>query len=392
MKTFREAFIRRYGNRRVELVRVLDPETGIGLEGSVEGYWTDPVPWIDDLEWGRPAPAGVAVENRANPWLGARLFELVRNQQLYLTLESSDLQHLGIHEGSWPAQMTALVELFGAAGGADADIHIVHGSSGNPAFLLGRFGFADPGITRQWIGQLIEDECTEFPDVIFAEVVHLPEDRTGNVLQRPAFLAYEIPYLARSPKDLSCQIPVTDLLISVENQKVVLWSASREKRVRPCMTNAYNHQLGSLAVYKFLHRIRFEEAEMDYKPDWGNALNDAPFIPGIRFKNMVLSSPVWLVTCEDIAGWIHAETNESDLAALAEWRSERQMPEEMLWMESDQELYVNWTNHNLVMALWDVIKSRKQARFRPFFFTGTTPVESPAGYHANQFVFCFKKS
>ena len=392
MKTFREAFIKRYGNRRVELVRVLDPETGIGLEGSVEGYWTDPVPWIDDLEWGPPAPAVFAAEDQGNPWLAAKLYELVRNQQLYLTLESSDLQSIGIHEGSWHAQMTALVELSGDTWAGDIEVHFIHGSSGNPAFLLGRFGFADPERTREWIGQLIEDECAEFPDMIFAEVVHLPEDRTGNVLQRPAFLTYEIPYLAGSTKDPAHQIPVSDLLISIENQKIVLWSASLEKPIRPYMTNAYNHQLGNVAIYKFLHRIRFQDPEENYKPDWGNSLFNAPFMPGIRFKNLVLASPVWLVVCKDIARWIHAETNESNLVSLTEWRMERQMPEEMLWIESDQELYVNWTNHNLVMALWDVIKSRKQARYRPFFFTGATPVAGPAGCHANQFVFCFKRS
>ena len=104
------------------------------------------------------------------------------------------------------------IELFEPEIPGELNIHVLLASSGNPAFLLGRFGFADPDATQAWIHQLIEDEKAANPEVVFAEVVHLPEDRTGNILQRPSFLDYEIPYLARSPKPHDQQVPVTDLM------------------------------------------------------------------------------------------------------------------------------------------------------------------------------------
>lgn len=392
LKGFREAFVKRYGDRKVLLVKALDPETGIGLEGSVEGYWTDPVPWIDDLRWG-PAFSSVSTEgNPGNSWLVGKFYEVIRNGQQYLNLESSDLQSIGIHNGNWPAQMTAMVELFEPESSGELNIHLLHGSAGNPSYLLGRFGFADPDSTQEWISQLIDEEKTASPDILFAEVVHLPEDRTGNVLQRPAFLDYEIPYLARSTKHKDQQIPITDLMVAVENQKIVLFSAKSGKKIYPYMTNAYNHQLGNLAIYKFLHRIQLQDPKMGYRPDWGDVIRHAPFTPGIRFKNLILSPPVWLIRCADIAKWIHVEKNELDLPELIAWKNERQMPDEMLWMASDQELYFNWTNRNLVMALWDTIRNFSFVRIRPFYLSKGTPVKSPDGSHANQFVFCYRKS
>lgn len=392
LKGFREAFINRFGERKILLVKALDPETGVGLDGTVDGYWTDPVPWIDDLRWGPSNSPDSNERNPGNSWLTGKFHEIIMQRQLYLLLEPSDLQSIGIHEGYWPAQLTAMVELFESDSSGNLNIHFLHGASGNPAYLLGRFVFADPDTTREWIGELIQEECIAGQDVVFAEVVHLPEDRTGNVLQRPAFLDYEIPYLAGSAKSSDHQIPVTDLLVSVENNQVVLTSATSGLKINPRMTNAYNHQLGNLTIYKFLNRIQLQETGWSFDPDWGDAARHFPYTPGIRFKNLILSPPVWLVRCMEISKWIHIEKGEVDLIELIKWKNEQLMPDEMLWISSDQELYFNWNNPNLIMALWDSISKYQTVRIRPFYLSSGTPVKSADESHANQFVFCFRKS
>jgi len=392
LKGFREAFVKRYGDRKILLVKALDPETGIGLEGSVEGYWTDPVPWVEDLLWGPALHSFPAESNQGNAWLAGKFHEVMQKGQQYLDLESSDLQSIDIHNGSWPLQMTAMVELFEPESSGELNIHLLHGSAGNPAFLLGRFGFADPESTRDWISELMTDVQKVSPDFVCAEVVHLPEDRTGNILQRPSFLDFEIPYLARSTKPADQQIPVTDLLVAVEDLKVVLYSEKSGKRVIPFMTNAYNHQLGNLALFKFLNRIQLQGPDRDFQPDWGDRFRKAPFTPGIRFKNLILLPPVWLILCADIAKWIHPEKGEIDLQELIAWKNERHIPDEVLWMASDQELYFNWTHSNLLLALWDSIRNLTFVRIRPFYLSKGTPVKSPDGSHANQFIFCYRKS
>lgn len=392
LKGFRDAFIKRYGDRKVLLVKALDPETGIGMEGLVEGYWTDPMPWIDDLKWGPTFSSGTAGGDSGNSWLVGKFYDAIRNGQHYLNLETADLQLIGLHNGDWPNQMTAMVELFETETPDEAGIHFLLGGSGNPAYLLGRFGFADPDSTQKWISQLIDDERNAFPDTVFAEIVHLPEDRTGNVLQRPAFLEFEIPYLAQSAKPAEYQIPVTDLLIAVEKHRLVLYSSISGKKIRPYTTNAYNHQLGNLTVYKFLNRFRLQDSDRVFSPDWGNIVNQAPFIPGIRYKNMILSHPVWQIRCEDISKWFHSSKSELDLPEILAWKNSKKMPDEMLWMSHDQELFFNWTNPNLLLSLWDTVSKFNFIRVRPFYLSAGTPVKSQDGSHANQFVFCFRKT
>jgi hypothetical protein len=392
LKGFREAFLKRYGDRKVALVKALDPETGIGLEGSGEGYWTDPVPWLDDLRWGAESVGTEAGTNLGNSWLTSKYIESIREGLAYIDLLSTDLQSIGIHDGNWPTQMTAMVELFEDEGSGEPGIHFLMGSSGNPAYLLGRFAYGDPDITQFWISRLIADEKADYPDALYAEVIHLPEDRTGNVLQRPSFLDYEIPYLAASVKPGDKQILITDLMVAVEDQRIVLYSNASGKQVQPAMTNAYNHQLGNLAVYKFLHRIRVQNHDRGYYPDWGDAVSQGTFIPGIRFKNIILAAPSWLIRCQELTKWIRIESGQVDLDELLAWKNGRQMPDEMLWVMADQELYFSWTSACLVLALWDAIRHRSVVRVRPFYLSQGSPVISPDGWHANQIVLCYKKS
>jgi hypothetical protein len=60
--------------------------------------------------------------------------------------------------------------------------------------MLGRFCHLDEGL-RNNVRQLLEDEQTSHPEVIYAEVVHLPQGRIGNVIARPVLREYEIPFL-----------------------------------------------------------------------------------------------------------------------------------------------------------------------------------------------------
>jgi len=389
LKGFREAFRRRYGDRRVELVKALDPETGIGLEGGHENYWTDPVPWIEDLNWGQRFTQSIPAIPSGNPWLGEKFHEVLARQDLYLGLSSRDLRSLNLHDGHWPAQIWALSELFTDASG-ETCIHLIHGAEGNPSFLLGRFGFADPGATLEWVKEMIRDERKTNPDARFAEVVHLPEDRTGNVLQRPSLYDHEIPYLAHSVKPEPERIPVTDLMVSLAGNRILLTSSSSGRPVEPRMTNAYNHNLGKLSLYKFLHRYQLQGAYPAWRPDWGFAGRNAPFVPGVRYKNLILSAPVWTFRPAELNAWIRPETGEVNLDSLILWKNRRQMPDEMIWMSGDLELYFNWENQALILALWDVIHRLKKIRVRPFY-QSKSPVQGPGGSMANQILFCFKQ-
>src|SRR5262249_26601097 len=83
----------------------------------------------------------------------------------------------------------------------------VTGPSG--ARLLGRFCHADPQLLAR-VAQHLQAEEALVPDAVFAEVVHFPEGRLGNILARPGLRSYEIPYVGRASVPADRQIQVTD--------------------------------------------------------------------------------------------------------------------------------------------------------------------------------------
>ncbi len=390
LEKFREAFIKRYGEREVMLVKVLDPETGIGLEGSVENYWTDPVPWIDDLRWGPGFSTPSVSKESGHTWLVSRLFKTVAAGDLYLDIQQHDIQDLDIHSGIWPDQIWAFVELLDPDSEGRNQVYLSLSSPGHPAAILGRFGFADPANTIDWMNRLIRDETDQNPEKIYAEVVHLPEDRTGNVLQRPSFYEYDIPYLARSEKPAEKQIRVSDILVSVRNDRVVLTSATTGREIVPRMTNAYNHNLGNLPVYKFLHRVQLQENLNAWLPSWGDAARMLSYTPGIRFRNLILLAPSWTFRTTDLEHWISIAKQSVDMESLLKWKESRFMPDEMVWMHGDQDLYFDWRNANLILALWDVIHGFPSVTVRPFY-ARSTPAMGSSGTFANQIVLGYKQ-
>ena len=93
---------------------------------------------------------------------------------------------------------------------------------------------------------ILQREEANQPDCVYAEIVHLPESRIGNILMRPVLRKYEIPYLCGTTLSEEFQIPVTDLLVRIEGDKVVLRSKKLNKQVIPRMTTAHNFSMTTI--------------------------------------------------------------------------------------------------------------------------------------------------
>ncbi len=153
------------------------------------------------------------------------------------------------------------------------------------ARLLGRFCHADPEL-HHWVQQHLRAEEALEPDAIFAEIVHLAEGRLGNVLARPVLREYEIPYLGTAGVPSDRQIAVTDLLVSVQGDRIVLRSARLGLCVIPRLTSAHNFEM-SQGVYSFLGALQAQGTAGSLAWYWG-PLRDAPFLPRVVSGRLVL--------------------------------------------------------------------------------------------------------
>lgn len=97
------------------------------------------------------------------------------------------------------------------------------GGNNSAIDLQGRFAHINKDIFEN-IQLIAKAEEADEPDKIFADIVHLPESRVGNILMRPALHTHQIPYLAKATCKNENAIDINDLMVSVKDGQVILRS------------------------------------------------------------------------------------------------------------------------------------------------------------------------
>src|SRR5579863_2836239 len=254
IKQFCEAFSARYEQALVPLSEALDEQAGVGF-GRTTG--TDGSPLLRGLYL--PERAGKELSSTFSDRHKILLQQVLECARMGKTELELDISSLGADKEDAPdlADTFCVTAALSAASGSalekgEFEIYVHGGVGPSGARLLGRFCHTDPAIQLHVEEHLGQEEAMA-PEAVFAEVVYLPEGRLGNVLCRPVLRNYEIPYLGRSGAQQDRQLPVSDLLVGVENGSIVLYSRRLGRRVIPRLTNAHgfvNPQLSP--VYRFL--------------------------------------------------------------------------------------------------------------------------------------------
>jgi thiopeptide-type bacteriocin biosynthesis protein len=217
--------------------------------------------------------------------------------------------------------------------------------------MLGRFCDLDPALTEQVraiIGQIDQnDEHT-----IYAEVVHLPQDRIVNVVARPVMSEYEIPYLGKGGVPHERQILVSDLMVSLQNNRFVLRSRRLNKQVIPRLTSAHNYGGNNLNIYHFLCSQTWQD-QPGISFDWSPVFRAALYLPRVCINGVVLSLATWRLDKAALAD-LRSALGQGR-AALQAWRNARKMPRFISYDVFDNVLPVDLDNELMVQMLLDEI-------------------------------------
>jgi thiopeptide-type bacteriocin biosynthesis protein len=207
--------------------------------------------------------------------------------------------------------------------------------------LLGRFCHADPELEEQVRAHIRAEEALR-PEVTFAEIVHLPEGRTGNVLHRPVLRDHEIVFLGRSGAPEDGQLLVDDLRVSVRGPRIVLRSHRLGREIAPRLTNAHNFSAPrNLSAYRFLCTLA-HEATAGAMWSWG-ALDSAPYLPRVRIGKTIVALRRWRVRKDELAG-AAAAAGADRFAAVQRLRAARRLPRHVLVADGDNELPIDLDN------------------------------------------------
>ncbi|HYN23174.1 MAG TPA: lantibiotic dehydratase, partial [Thermoanaerobaculia bacterium] len=392
LEDFRNAFRERYGEgREVPLLAALDEESGIGFGRSTQAA-AEASPLLEGLPFrARNEPMTVPWSPREVALLRLLSETLVKDRP-EITLTPEVVDRLAVQERlPLPDAFHAMVTL--AAGSPEAleqgDFRLIfeHAAGPSGAKMLGRFCHADEQIRAGVEAHLAAEEA-HAPEALFAEIVHLPAGRIGNILARPVLRSHEITFLGRSGARPERQIPADDLVVTVIGDRIRVRSKSLGREIVPSLTTAHNTARESLGVYRFLSALRSHGHVGSVQWSWG-PLETAPFLPRVVCGRLVLARARWLILKSDIKPLASANGSERYRRAQ-EWRAEHRMPRFVALVDADNELLLDFHNPLSLDSVIELVKNREQMSFTELYPSPSELcVEGPEGRFFHELVVPF---
>ncbi len=353
LKRFADAFTERYEANEVPLLVALDEESGVGLGQSNRASPEDS-PLLAGLGIGaRALDEGTPLRER-DIFLFGKALAAARSRAPW-NLSDEDLTALKAERPThMPSSFAVFAGLGKDAGGLRMHLHSASGPSA--ANLLGRFCHGDPRLTHLVRDHLRKEEAFD-ADAIFAEIVHLPEGRVGNVLLRPLLRDYEITYLGRSGAPLAQQIGADDLLVSIESGLVTLRSRRLGRRILPRLTTAHNFSSPlNLGLYRFLCALQ-HQGTASTGWSWGAVGGIADFLPRVTTGRTIVSLAQWRLSKKRIAA-LAALKGAKLFDRLRSLRAELELPRFIGLADADNILPIDLDNV-LSVEMWvSLIKER----------------------------------
>ncbi|MCX2678900.1 lantibiotic dehydratase family protein [Galbibacter sp. EGI 63066] len=389
LSKFKTRFLNRYEGEEVPLTEALDTEMGIGYQhvnlNSNQTYLIDQV-----------IIPNKKLSNKKLHWdtITQVLNKKIQHHKktpFIVELEDNDFPDLNPNWNNLPDTMSCLAELLLIDNKEMMYVNSIFGSSA--AKLMSRFYHGNSEV-HSLINEISKKEESLNTDKIVAEIIHLPEERTGNVILRPKLRKYEIPYLANSNLNLEQQIPVTDLLISVKDNRIILRSKKLNKEVLPYLTNAHNYKNSSLPIYQFLCEVGLQSKRQSIGFDWGALSEIYYFLPRVVYRDFILAKAIWKIDVSDFKKIIDDDKGHMSLKdKLKTWREDYQIPDWVQLIDGDNTLTLNLNNNDCIEMLLQTIKRKRSFVLEEFLFHNKGVVKNHNNeYYSNQMVLCFYKS
>ncbi|MFH6936914.1 lantibiotic dehydratase family protein [Flavobacterium sp. FlaQc-30] len=384
LKTFIKAFSKRYESQEMLFMNILDTESGLGYPINQE--MNDSHEILEAFSFKEKKNI-----NESQTWtsydliLEKKLQECLSKNQEKIELSESDFPDFNSNFEYTPVTFSALIEIYN-------NETLAIESSGNISAtkFLGRFCNGNPEI-HKLTQEIVQKEEDYHHDKILAEIVHIPQSRTGNILRRPVLRNYEIVYLANSGIEKKKTIDLNDLLISVRNNKIVLRSKKLNKEVIPCLSNAHNFYNNSLPVYHFLCDLQVQNTKPIFSFNWGILESHYNYFPRVEYKEIILSKAKWIITKEEITSFL--ELNSKDMfEVFSNWRISKDIPRLVNWVNSDNTLLLYFQTEIGVQLFLKSVHNKDKIILVEFLFSEESIVKNnmTQGF-SNQFIISFFK-
>lgn len=377
---FRRKFRARYEDQVKPLLEVLDPDAGIGYgSGAVAGSQ----PLVEDLVL-PPAdqrPPLSIRRNAAEQYLYRQVRAAERKGQKLIQLSRDELAALPDNAAPLPPSLGVIFRI-----PRPGQVQLEALSGPSALNLISRFAHADAGFEQLAQSIAAREEALN-PGVAFAEILHLPEERTGNILLRPHLRPYEIPYLAASALPASRQLPLQDLYVQVTEERIVLFSPTLNRQIIPRLDTAHHYTAASLPVYLFLCDLQGQGLQAEAALNWQPDQYQTTYLPRLTCQNMILGLATWQLERPAYASLLQASPPE----LMREFRHFQQtwgLPDRFTFGEGDRDLLIDAHNPDTIRAWLHTIRQRPAITLREYLYDPhQSLVQDAAGQpYAAQFI------
>lgn len=390
---FQQTFHSRYEDQEIPLMEVLDPEIGIGYPVN-QGVGTLS-PLLENFYTPGQANQGM-MSFQQDVFLSLLLrktMEVLKQNEKEIILSDEDVKQITASWDDLPLTMQTKFEIVKEAGSGQALIHLTGFNGTCGANLLARFAHTDEKMA-QLVNDIAVKEQELMPDVLFAEIAHLPDSRIGNILSRPHIRDYEILYLANSDLPENRLIYMSDLFLSIRQGRIFLRSKKLNKEVIPRLTNAHNYRNKSMPVYRFLCDMQQQQGRVGLFFNWGYLTNELYFLPRVRYKNTILSPCTWKIKIAEMKHLFTIKEDDQLLAETKKWQEKYLLPLKMLLVDGDNELLVDWEDIQSIRALFSIIKKRNSITLTEFLYDPENSVvrDEAGNPYPNECIVAFYKN
>jgi class I lanthipeptide synthase len=358
LRDYHADFLVRFGlDREIPLAELLHEEIGLGPPRT----YLEPAP---TRAGGRSAPSASGM---------ARLAELsyaaaARGEREIVLTEALIDTLVAPHEATAPPSFELYAEVL-AASPDDLDrgdfqlvlSPIVGADDAGKTF--GRFLYFLPQSIVDGLRAIRSAESATEPEVIFAELSHLPATaKVSNMALTPCLRDYEISVATSASRPGSWSIPLGDLMVGATPERLFLRSRSSGREIVISTTHMLNYELLPNVV-----RLGLEISLARSRPfsllDMG-ALQGAAFYPRLCYRRTILSPATW-------------NFRRSDIEALGSpWRSGFRAWRKRWWVP--RYVFIGFADQRLLLDLDDEshvdeldARSRKQDSIAMIEMIGT---------------------
>jgi thiopeptide-type bacteriocin biosynthesis protein len=352
LEQFKSRFYKRYDEGEINFLEVFDNELGLGYlpEFNENALF---LPLIDDVY---AAEIGSDVINQRvekdvfNFWLN-----LIVNHKGKHEVDISK-ENLSVYKETVDNDLGTYPILFNYV---DGKVFLKFAGGTSALNLIGRFSNSDKEI-QTIIDDVIGIEKNIFEEKLIPEVIHLTNNRYGNLLIRNIKRKHEISIISKRSTQ-SEGLDLSDLTVSLKNNKFVLKSKKHNKEVLPFITSSQNYHFDSLPHYQFLCDLQSQSRNNSFVINTGGLdLGGFDFVPRIKFgDDIILMKARWNLRKDKLLRQFPNKDNV-DFDMFECIRKELSIPKYVFLTQSEEEkMIIDTENINTVPILLEELNKKE---------------------------------